>query len=289
MRKLITLLILAITTGCRDSLPSQTDTDFIEQEEKDIIQNDVAPDSDNWMVDNNAEVEPEIDTVYFEDSETTMDAEFDGIAEIDTDMPKEEELSESIVPENDTAQTEGNDFDTINEPDEPTGTDTPDEMPDSDGRYVIQGDAVIDNFRGLMWHKGNSAVMSQYDAITYCENLDVNGWLDWRLPTLSELRMIIEGCYYTSPPEFTFYCEANDSCLSQSCGSGTCYCGVDGPAEDNGFCEPGVWTTCGIQLWSASLVYDHEPFAWVVNFARAWVKEWNRYQATSQARCVRDL
>lgn len=246
---------------------SITDDDIAGQDDADGLIADVA---DTILTEDNDGLEDENDSASEDKDESIDDTENE-----DADIP---------VAENDMNDIDASDLD------EPTDIDIPDEMPDSDGRYVIQGDVVIDNFRGLMWQKGNSAVMSQYDAITYCENLDVNGWLDWRLPTLSELRMIIEGCYYTSPPEFTYYCEANDACLSQSCGSGTCNCTTNlGPSEDGSYCEPGIWDDCDLQLWSSSLVYDHDSYAWTVYYSRAWVREWNRNLVNTNARCVRDI
>ncbi len=292
--------------SCDNISPSKTGDDDAPPIDSDISDEAEASDIDNWSADNNDMMandnivseeedgdEPTADatdtTQPEEDLDIEVDSDFGGE---DSDMSlDDDESTDADLPatESDIVQPDGNDLDAVEEPDEPTDADIPDEFPDSDNRYVIQGDAVIDNFRGLMWQKGNSDVITQYAAITYCENLGLNGWYDWRLPTISELRMIIEGCFYTSYPENNYDCEVNDTCLSQSCGDGTCNCATGlGPDEDGLYCEPGVWDNCNLQLWSSSLVYDHDPYAWVVYYNRAWAREWNRNQ-TSSARCVRDL
>jgi|GEM_PF-2006315 len=233
-----------------------------------------------------------MDSTYIEDDDA-IEVE-DDLGSDDGDISfddKEATETDISIAESDNIQQDDNDT-SATDIDEQTDTDISDELPDSDGRYVIIDEAVLDNTWDLMWQKGNSDYINHFDAITYCENLSLNGWNDWRLPTISELRTIIEGCYYTIPN--TGYCEVYDSCLSQSCDdsgiSNECNCsGNLGPAGDGGYCEPGVWDNCAIQLWSASIVYDHDPYAWVIYYFAAWVKEWNRYQATSQARCVRDI
>ena len=53
----------------------------------------------------------------------------------------------------------------------------------------VAGEAVvIDNNTGLIWQQSPSEEhLTQYDAITYCENLTYAGYDDWRLPSLAEM------------------------------------------------------------------------------------------------------
>jgi hypothetical protein len=58
---------------------------------------------------------------------------------------------------------------------------------------------VTDNGTGLMWQQDKSAIKLIWDAsLTYCENLMLAGYGDWRLPNVIELRSIID--YTTFDP-----------------------------------------------------------------------------------------
>ncbi len=50
-----------------------------------------------------------------------------------------------------------------------------------------------DNENGLLWSaKDNGSDMSWDQANNYCENLDLEGHTDWRLPTLDELKTLYD-------------------------------------------------------------------------------------------------
>jgi Protein of unknown function (DUF1566) len=72
----------------------------------------------------------------------------------------------------------------------------------SEGRFVDNGDGTVtDNCTGLMWQKdtgsdGNPLVWR--DALAYCDNLDLGGHDDWRLPNVRELLSIVD--YGRLPP-----------------------------------------------------------------------------------------
>ncbi len=54
---------------------------------------------------------------------------------------------------------------------------------------------VTDPNTGLMWQQGEPGKMSWIAALVYCENLELAGYTDWRLPNKNELQSIID---YTS-------------------------------------------------------------------------------------------
>lgn len=56
-------------------------------------------------------------------------------------------------------------------------------------RFVDNGDGTItDTKTGLMWAtKDNGASINWRDACSYCENFNLGGYSDWRMPTLAEL------------------------------------------------------------------------------------------------------
>jgi hypothetical protein len=57
--------------------------------------------------------------------------------------------------------------------------------------FTDNGDGTItDNNTGLMWQKTDGGETTFENAITYCDNLTLGGFTDWRLPTSQELFVI---------------------------------------------------------------------------------------------------
>lgn len=58
--------------------------------------------------------------------------------------------------------------------------------------FINNGDGTItDIVTGLMWQQSDSGEMTIENAITYCDNLDLAGFSDWRLPTKQESMSIL--------------------------------------------------------------------------------------------------
>jgi len=55
-----------------------------------------------------------------------------------------------------------------------------------------QSDVVIDNITGLMWEREASASQPYEDAASYCGELVLGGFCDWRLPTRIELVSLVD-------------------------------------------------------------------------------------------------
>ena len=56
-------------------------------------------------------------------------------------------------------------------------------------------DTVTDSTNSLMWQDNAVVASATYtwtEAIDYCENLDFAGQTDWQLPTINELRSIVD-------------------------------------------------------------------------------------------------
>lgn len=62
-------------------------------------------------------------------------------------------------------------------------------------KLTKSGDYVIDDKNKLMWqdHQDNKRVIVTQDhAIEYCEKLTLNGFSDWRVPTIKNYKLIID-------------------------------------------------------------------------------------------------
>jgi len=61
------------------------------------------------------------------------------------------------------------------------------------GRFLDNKDGTIRDTRtGLIWQKEDDGIERTYDeAISYCRELRIGGYSDWRLPTLEELLTIV--------------------------------------------------------------------------------------------------
>ena len=88
-----------------------------------------------------------------------------------------------------------------------------------------------DSSSGLVWSAKAPDEMSYKDAVDYCDNLSVGGFGGWRLPTISELRTLIQNC----PDTITGgECGVTDDCLSST---EECYV--------RGICEPYICSADG--------------------------------------------
>lgn len=57
--------------------------------------------------------------------------------------------------------------------------------------------SVSDTTTGLMWQQGSSAqAMSWQQSLAYCEDMELAGYTDWRLPNAHELQSIVDNTRY---------------------------------------------------------------------------------------------
>lgn len=60
-------------------------------------------------------------------------------------------------------------------------------------RFTVNDDStVIDQSTDLMWQRETAGPMDWKDAISYCKNLRLGGYDDWRLPTIEELFLLAD-------------------------------------------------------------------------------------------------
>ena len=70
----------------------------------------------------------------------------------------------------------------------------------SEGRFVDNGDGTVnDTCTGLMWQQDNGRPFNWCAALAHCENLDLAGHDDWRLPNVRELQSLVDYGLPTMP------------------------------------------------------------------------------------------
>jgi hypothetical protein len=126
--------------------------------------------------------------------------------------------------------------------------------------------------------------MNQPTALQYCENLSLDGYSDWRLPTISELKTLIVGCQ-----SGTDVCKVSDKCLSSDCWSKKpCLCkDKHGAGEGGYYWQKGVWQDGGNWFWSSSLLSGNANGAWMVIFLNGYVNNYHAIYNDRGVRCVR--
>ncbi|MCX5884521.1 MAG: DUF1566 domain-containing protein [Proteobacteria bacterium] len=69
-------------------------------------------------------------------------------------------------------------------------------------RFTDNGDGTMtDNLTGLMWTKdANLSRGDWYQAVDFCNNLDLGGYTDWRLPNVNELESLVNANEANSAP-----------------------------------------------------------------------------------------
>ncbi len=127
------------------------------------------------------------------------------------------------------------------------------------------------------WSKNSTHRMDWVDAKAYCDNLKEDGYSDWRMPTISELRTLVKEC---SATETGGSCGVNDSCLSESkCRNNNCNgC----PSSDGKY---SIFNDTG-RFWSSSERKEDKRFVWFINFFNGSVYS-DTKTGSGSVRCVR--
>ena len=133
-----------------------------------------------------------------------------------------------------------------------------------------------DSESGLMWSEKPSETMTLEVAESYCAELSESGFSDWRMPTISELRTLIQNC---SSTESGGSVGLTDDCLFLGCWAQDS-CPINSYGEYGKLGDKSV-------LWSSSLVPENTNNAWCVIFSSAAIS----YRSTNDkiyVRCVRN-
>lgn len=153
------------------------------------------------------------------------------------------------------------------------------------GKLECSDRACLDRNSNLMWQKHPLVDISNADAKSACEKLDVDGYSGWRIPTIDELRSIIDGCSATN---ISGVCNVRETCALDGCRGKECSgCDADeGPSTDGCYRDDGLDGPCD-WYWS-STGYDNSPNAnWFVDFSNGLIGQISRSQRLSTY-CVRE-
>ena len=144
-----------------------------------------------------------------------------------------------------------------------------------------------DSENDLIW-SGTDDSKTWEEAEDHCEHYsdEILGD-DWRLPTISELRTLVQNCPATQMPpvEGIDTCGVREdsgvTCLAKSCQGANCYsCPDDYNIEYSKFGD----RYC---LWSSSLLSDDSNYAWFVGFDYGAGVSYNDINNYCDVRCVK--
>ena len=144
-----------------------------------------------------------------------------------------------------------------------------------------------DSSSGLIWSAKAPDEMLFYDAIDYCDNLVEGGLGAWHLPTISELRTLIQNCRWTVTGGD---CRITDDCLAaEDCEYRYSQCYNDCNDINSGVYV--IYSKFGDEgdFLSSSKVTDYSEAVWGVGFDKAQVLIFgtNEIYDKGNARCVR--
>ena len=165
--------------------------------------------------------------------------------------------------------------------------------------YIYDENIVVDTATSLMWQRGNQSEKTAADATTFCNDATIDTFHDWRLPTISELRSIVDGCdgvgtgFDTFTGDDATTCGVIDACLDSTCSDANCDGCVNsgGAGVDGLYFTPELWTYTGDtagRFWSSSTVPNQADSIWFVRFSNASVA-YNWIGSEYFVRCVRNM
>ncbi len=154
---------------------------------------------------------------------------------------------------------------------------------------VFSGDS-----KNLLWSSVARAHLTRKSALRYCEDLDEAGFQDWRLPSISELRTLIQNCPYMEYPKpaglkDNEWCGVTDSCLmpDESCDAACRSCPYDRetPGKYSKFGDTEIFWTSSTP-WESSYSGDE---GWRLGFNPPKFIIQVEDLGSNRVRCVRDI
>lgn len=135
-----------------------------------------------------------------------------------------------------------------------------------------------DSIKKKQWSSMTPYQENWHGAKKYCQDLEEDGWKNWRLPTIDELRTLIKKCEKTQTGGT---CKVTNKCLQSDCSDDEC---IGCPDYDRGnYSEYRDRET----LWSSSTMTNDPSQAWVVNFAKGSVDNSDK-DTVLFVRCIKE-
>ena len=239
---------------------TQTDTDTTDSGADDPDKTDTGSESGN---------EDKTDTASENDNSDTSAESGDN----DKTDPEQNEK------ENTDTTSENDDADPADPTEDPTDADTPDSTDDSDNSTNDS-----DTETGLIdladWSASSPNKTDWNGAYNYCSAMTEGGH-NWRLPTISELRQLVQNCAGT---EYNGVCGVKDGHLKESDFTYN-ECAKCTNRYDGGYSKLGDKD----YLWSSSELDGDSSKVWVINFKSANIGALAKATAEyGYARCVKE-
>jgi hypothetical protein len=268
------LALFLLLTGCGNS---KKETETGETADNDAVDADIYDGDDAYSEpdDNDSDMDQDVD-----DSE---DADLEDSEQDDNDSDMDQDVDDSEDADLEDSEQDDDDSDMDQDVNDGDDADSEDPEPDTERKEFPEcsptsGTPCLDPSSGLVWSSKSNGTMYAHDAAYYCLDLSEGGYSDWRLPSIDELRTLIENCRKT---ETGGTCRASEECRDSRCEDDYCAgCSSNSTGYYSKFGDSNI-------LWSDSWPDDWTDCNWSVNFSDGSVHIDRSYEYYA-ARCVRD-
>ncbi len=317
MKKFDLIVILVLSVFLAFSCSSNDDDEFTDTGWNGSSQGD---DSTDTLPDAVANDEDKTDTSSEKDDSDTSDQDIP-----DNDMPENTDDPDT-TPDSGDSQPDGENTDPTEDYDEAaddsdsdsdtsdndttdsdddSDTDSGDSQPDDDGDTSTPEPALPECSKdsakpcisgNLIWSNINSKNIKWAEAEKHCNDLTEGGFEDWRMPTISELRTLVQNCEKTATGGA---CNVTDECTSSnSTANPRCYnvdlCTSTTSAYGIEFCgnkTDGSYSKLGdgaLYLWSSTTSNDAGDSVWFIYFKNTNITA-QKKTLTGRTRCVHEI
>jgi hypothetical protein len=167
-----------------------------------------------------------------------------------------------------------------------TGCGSTNKVSSSRDNESVDAGMWTDPTTSLVWQEPQFVVQRSWaEAATSCNELELAGYQDWRLPTIDELRSLARGCDATVTGGA---CGVTDDCLETACSSAACDgCAEYGGPDPEGCYRPSSLTADCMTTWTSDVPPDMPDDVWTVGFAGCHVRHFPKTWDNLNTRCVR--